>query len=64
MVKVWSKPNTQAFIKRLRAAGHNVEARSGKYEVNIDGKNVFRALIGRNSYLIRMDPSLVSEADH
>lgn len=63
MVRVWSKPDTQAFIKRLRAAGYIVEAHSGKYEINIDGKNIFRALIGRNSYLVRMNPCLVSEAD-
>lgn len=64
MVRVWTKPQTQEFIKRLRAAGYTVERGNGKYEVNIDGVNIFRALIGRRGYLIRMDNRLVTENEN
>lgn len=61
MVRVWSKKDTQAFIKRLREAGYTVERSEGKYEVNAGKTNLFRALIGSRGYLVRIDESLVTE---
>lgn len=54
--KIWTKPQTQGFIKRLRAAGYNVTKTStGKYSSIVDGKEVFAALPGVGTYLVRFD---------
>jgi hypothetical protein len=56
--RVWTKPDTQGFIKRLRDAGYVVNKISGGYECTHEGKQVFRALEGPGKYLIRYDEKI------
>jgi len=51
---VWTKPETQKTIKALRDAGYNVEKKNDMYIINIivDGLPIFRAMKGKNSYLV------------
>lgn len=51
-VKLWTKKQTQEIIKALRAAGLPVVKTESKYEVNIDGKTIFRAMQGTRGYLV------------
>lgn len=60
-VKLWTKPQTQGFIKRLRAAGYTVDkSHTGKYSVTLDGKEVFGALPGVGTYLVRVSESIAA----
>jgi hypothetical protein len=54
MTRIWSKKETQHFIKRLRAAGYTVTKVAGGYVGTIDGEEIFRALIGTRGYLCRI----------
>lgn len=53
-VRIWTKPETQAALRALSAAGlPATKAPSGKYEVlDCEGRVVFRALPGERSYLV------------
>jgi hypothetical protein len=57
--KVWTKPKTQQVIKALRNAGYTVEKLSAGYECKIDGEVAFKAMQGRNGYLVRYSTDLL-----
>ena len=50
--RIWTKKQTQEVIKVLRDAGLTVNKSNNKYETIIDGKTIFRAMLGTNSYLV------------
>lgn len=50
--RVWTKKQTQEVIKVLRDAGLPVVKANNKYETIVDGKTLFRAMLGTNSYLV------------
>ena len=59
--KIWTKPQTQGFIRRLRAAGYTVtKTLTGKYSCIVDGKEVFGALPGVGTYLVRYDERIAA----
>ena len=61
-VKLWSRPETQSFIKRLREAGYSVvKDQTGKYSAWNDGALVFCALPGARGYLCRVNSDYVQE---
>jgi len=52
--RIYSKPTVQAMLKALRKAGvFTVTKISSGYEVKHGDKLVFRAMNGRNDYLVR-----------
>lgn len=60
LVKVWSKPDTQAFIKRLRDAGYTVARVPNGYvchhAISPDRTNlVFKAMNGSRGYLCQIN---------
>lgn len=63
MVRVWRKPETQTFIRRLREAGYHVTGDTFKYECWNDETLVFCALRGRIGYLCRINKAYVTEQD-
>lgn len=58
--RIWTKKQTQETIKALRAAGYDVIKSGGTYECVIDGRVIFRAMIGTGSYLITYADGLFS----
>lgn len=62
IARVVSKVNTQAMIKALRGAGLTVDRHNDGHYTCIGGSNgtllLFRAMPGRNGYLIRMREEL------
>lgn len=59
--RIWTKPQTQGFMKRLRAAGYVItKSHTGKYSAIVDGKEVFAALPGVGTYLVRFDERIAS----
>ncbi len=64
MVRIWSKPETQAFIKRLRSAGYEVAKGNFGYRLTINGVALFTAMPGSRGYLCRIDNRLVSPDHH
>lgn len=50
--RIWTKKQTQETIKMLRQAGLEVVKNGSKYETIINGKTIFRAMLGTNSYLV------------
>lgn len=68
IVRVWSKPDTQAFIKLLRAKGYTVDKVNNGYVCHFDVKPnhsdlVFKAMIGSRGYLCRINPDYVTETN-
>ena len=62
MIRIWSKPDTQGFIKRLREAGYTVtKDASGRYESSHEGVQIFSALPGARGYLISLSDKIVQE---
>lgn len=55
--RIWSKPATQGFIKRLRDAGYQVygNTSTGYESFDLDGKLIFKAIPGSRGYLVRYD---------
>ena len=52
--RVWTKPETQAALSALRRAGLKPKKHeSGMYTVEYKGKEIFVALPGRTTYLVR-----------
>jgi len=53
---IMNKRDTQTLLKNIRNAGYEVTKKVSNlpttYEVNLDGKNIFRAMIGHRGYLI------------
>lgn len=63
MIRIWSKPDTQGFIKRLREAGYTVTRdASGRYESTHEGVQIFSALPGSRGYLVKVNDKIVREA--
>lgn len=58
--RIWSKQQTQATIKALRAEGYAVDKVSNGYEAKLDGNLIFKAMIGNSAYLVRYDANLFS----
>lgn len=68
IVRIWSKPDTQTFIKRLRAKGYDVAKVNNGYVCHFspaEGKLdlVFKAMIGSRGYLCRINPEYVTEIE-
>jgi len=53
---IMNKRDTQTLLKSIRNAGYEVTKKVSNlpttYEVNLDGKNIFKAMIGQRGYLI------------
>lgn len=58
--RIWTKKQTQATIKSLRAAGYTVLKSDSGYTCEIDGLQVFCAMIGSHGYLVRYNAELFS----
>jgi hypothetical protein len=59
--RIWSKPETQAVFKDLRAMGLTVTKITGGYEVtNPNNVLILKAMNGKNSYLIRAVDTLLN----
>jgi predicted ABC-type sugar transport system permease subunit len=56
--RIWSKVQTQAAIKALRAAGLTVTKLNGGYECYRGEILLFKAMIGTQAYLVRLQPNL------
>ena len=54
------KKDCQALIKKLRQAGYVVDKISGGYECYLDGDLIFKAMDGRNAYLVRYNTEVIS----
>lgn len=63
MVRIWRKPETQAFIRSLRQAGYEVQGDGYKYECWYGDDLVFCALIGSRNYMCRINRAYVTERD-
>lgn len=64
---VWTKLQTQGFIKRLRQAGYTVDPVNGGYVCQFERKPghtdlVFKAMIGSRGYLCRVNTDYVQMA--
>lgn len=61
--RIWSKPITQKFIVRLRAAGYQVEKLNGGYVCHQKVENgldlVFKAMIGSRGYLVSLNEDYI-----
>lgn len=54
--RIWTKKETQNFIKRLRKAGYEVvKKQEGLYECTHEGEHVFTAAILNNRYVVRLN---------
>ncbi len=57
--RILQKPDVQQMLKALRKAGLEVDKSAMGYTVkNKNGVLLFRAMNGRNDYLVRMVPDL------
>lgn len=57
--RIATKPDTQAMIKALRQSGFTVDKLDGGYECkSTGGVMLFKAMVGTNSYLVRMVDNL------
>ena len=69
--RMWTKPETQRTIKRLRAAGYNVAKVNEMYKIldddgevwTRDGRALFSAMAGGRGYLVSYHPDLMDEAE-
>ena len=68
-VKMWNKRETQSVIKQLRDAGYLVKKANGTYKIidettdnpwMIEGKPLFRAMVGTRGYLVNFHDSLLT----
>lgn len=66
LVRIWSKSDTQAFIKSLREAGYTVEKESTRYvswhREGLPGGDalVFAAMPDRRGYICRINSAYVT----
>ena len=58
ITRIWNKKQTQQTIKDLRNNGFVVDKLDNKYECYEEGKLIFMAMLGTNTYLIRHDEEL------
>lgn len=58
--KIWTKPQTQAAIRALRAAGYKEQKLDAGYVVRTPNpeREVFRAMRGIRGYLVRYQDGL------
>ena len=61
--RIWTKPQTQAALRALRAAGfHETKTGNGYIVTNDTGLTVFRAMTGSRGYLVRHAEGLFAYA--
>jgi predicted transcriptional regulator len=64
-VKLWTKPETQFFIKRLRENGYIVDKVDGGYVCHCKTENgidlVFKAMQGMRGYLVRINDNYIQQ---
>ena len=58
--RIWTKQQTQATIKALRAEGYDVDKMPSGYSVVVGDTTIFKAMIGTRGYLVRYDENLFS----
>lgn len=62
---IMNKRDTQALIRNIRNAGYEVIKKVSNlptvYEVNINDKNIFRAMIGKRGYMITYAEGFITE---
>lgn len=64
MVKMWSKKETQKFMKRLRTAGFDVQKISEGHYKAFDGDvQVFSALNGMRHYMCNLNNDYFQEPE-
>lgn len=57
--RIWTKPETQAALRALKAAGFPATKKPSGYEViDSEGRCVFRAMVGVRGYLVRHEEGL------
>lgn len=71
--RIWSKPVTQAFIKRLRDAGYTVDKLDSGYVCHhtLEAKSgfpsrtdqVFKAMIGSRGYLVMINTDYICDIE-
>ena len=59
--RIWTKRQTQATIKALRAAGYEVAKMPSGYSIVVGDTTIFKAMVGSHGYLVRFTDSLFCE---
>jgi hypothetical protein len=59
--RLWTKMQTQQTVKALRQAGYVVNRTNDMYKCELDGENVFTAMLGYKGYMVRYNPKLFGE---